>query len=730
MTCAGCATIAPMDPGPSAVERLRDMDRDLTREEMVWAESIDDPWTEPELQLRYTGMQDLCRDCAHRRTGFASMDEKCLCDRVRDPFAIYFNRLSVKVNNLEEQIELKEKAAGGGTGTVAREYRCRPSKENLEKLRSIFEQVHRYYVGWPYTWNRYINKYQFQKARDENFRKAFQDRDREYLALAGRADADPRDVRQARRRAEFAFGRLKEEYITNDLPHAGEVNALYMAHGLDEYHELLRREETLDPERTRSGRRKEVVIFVHGLSETRDSWGRFPILLAHEDTMPGGPADKYFKVYLFSYDTVEDSKSIGGFVRELDGFIKDILAREQVDGVHLIGHSFGAVLGLKYITQEMDPLLGDVDRTDAHAVAARILKAYRGGNVRRTVTSFIAIAGSLSGSEIANIAGDRFIPRERFFRRSLPLFRGGVPGYGDIQVRENQIGSMVNLDSFWKLDTECPLSPEGLLGFLADEEKGVAEPALAALRAAAVPVLCVEGDPVKLQSFLHKEGFLKIDKVLNIFRVDGVITIADSFRREEDDGLVKSYSANINHAYCVPPATDFGYRGAEVRYTDYGHFSICRANSREHHTYRYVTSFLNGSLLPQRDPDHHRIDLFGVLLRATPEGVDILKTPEAYFMPEERVVYSNNAKLVLSPLAVEWVADRDRGNAVWHAGPQWNWTTGVCFYEGRIRDHARSASVTFRLRAEGYEERLVTVPVRPGEVSYAVHVSLKKSGGA
>jgi len=593
LICAGCITTG-RTPRTVAVERIRDLDRKLADAERVWTEAIDDPWTEPDLRRHYGEMQDLCRECAGERKGFKTIEEKKLCDRVRDPYKIYFNNLCVKVNNLEKQIEIKEQLPTGESGSVAYEYRKRPSKENLEKLRGIFDQVHRYYVGWPYTWTRYINKYQFQKARDEHFRKAFLDRDREYLQLVSQAGFDPQDVLQARRRAEFEFGRLKEEYVTNDLPHAGEVNAFYKARNFDEYHRLSEEERALTERREREGRRKEVVIFVHGLSETRACWGKFPELLSREDVVNGDIRDRFFKVYMFSYATVEDSKSVEGFKKELDGFIRDILRDEHVEKVHLIGHSFGAVLCLKYLIYQNDAILEGVDRENPGAVAEALVKAYREGTIRQTVESFASIAGSLSGSEIANIAGDQFIPREQLFRRSLPLFRGGVPGYGDIQVRENQIGSAVNLTSFRRLDFESILSPPDLLKSLRDESRHTAEGATDELRSGNISTLCVVGDPVKLGSFLHKEGFLKAKELLNIFRMDGVFRVIDSFKREEDDGLVKSYNANINHTYLLTSGEDIGYKGASVRYTDYGHFSACDVTSREHLVYRYIVSFLTG----------------------------------------------------------------------------------------------------------------------------------------
>ena len=471
------------------------------------------------------------------------------------------------------------------------------------------------------------------------------------------------------------------------------------------------------------GRAKEVVVFVHGLSETRGSWGKFPELLAREDVADPTLKGKYFKVYVFSYDTVEDSKSVEGFKKELDGFIKDVIEKERVDGVHLIGHSFGAVLGLKYVNFAADRVLEGTDRTAPGAMAAALVRAYGEGKFRQAVKSFTSIAGSLSGSEIANVAGDRFIPKERLFRKKLPPFRGGVPGYGDIQVRENQIGSAVNLNSFWRLDTECPFDPYGLVRFLSPDHAPVEE-IVRRLREEKIPVLCIVGDPAKIQSLAHKEGFLKFGEVWKIFWIDGIVKIFNSFKREEDDGLVKSYNANLNHAYLLQSSEDIGYKEASVRYTDYAHFSICNVTSRDHPTYRYVVSFLEGALAPQMQPEHFRIRRFGTLMRVFPGCVDPNENPDAYFMPTGKVVYLKDRKLIMPALRI--MVDGAASQNVSLGSPQWNEMTGVCFREGELLNPAAPARVVYRVGAEGYIEKLVAVPVSPGEVSYAVNVVLER----
>ena len=131
------------------------------------------------------------------------------------------------------------------------------------------------------------------------------------------------------------------------------------------------------------------------------------------------------------------------------------------------------------------------------------------------------------------------------------------------------------------------------------------------------------------------------------------------------------------------------------------------------------------------DPARYRIELFGTLLRVFPETVDPVKAPDSYLAPEERVVYLKDRKLVLPALRVQPVAAGrgDGGPAsenVRLRRPAWNRMTGVCFHEGRVEDLSRPAKAVYRISADGYEDALVTVPVRAGEMTYAVNVSLKK----
>jgi hypothetical protein len=233
----------------------------------------------------------------------------------------------------------------------------------------------------------------------------------------------------------------------------------------------------------------------------------------------------------------------------------------------------------------------------------------------------------------------------------------------------------------------------------------------------------VIGDPAKIQSLAHKEGFLKLGEVWKIFWIDGTVKIFNSFRREEDDGLVKSYSANLNHTYLLPSGDDIGYKDASVRYTDYAHFSICDVTSRKHPTYGYVVSFLKGTPIPQMQPKHFRIRRFGTLVRVFAEGVDPYENPNACFMPQDRVVYLKDRKLIMPALKIEM--DGGASQNVTLGSPQWNETTGVCFYEGKVIDVRLPARVVYRVGAEGYAEALVAIPVNPGEVSYAVNVVLR-----
>jgi len=446
----GCASV----PGPISHDKeLRTLDARLDSVEAAWAKSIDDPYTKPELKKAYREMQCLCRNLHRRKGGFETAEEQRLCHRVEYPYTIYFNKLNVETNRLKEQLFKIRK-----DGTVSNEYMRRPSKDNEQKLRSIFEQVYRYYVGRPYSWHRYYSKYLFQRSRLDYFRKEFQERDLDYMKA--RASGAPEEVvKLAGKRAEFAYQRLKQECVDNDLPFAGEIGPFYRSRTLDDYHDRMLEDAEKNKKRRERGLEKEVVIFVHGLGQGRICWGDFPILLADDD-LYDTEADRFFKVYVFSFDTVEDSKSVEGFKNELAGFIDDILEDENVEKVSIIGHSFGGVLCLKYLVNTLDcPAAGGKWSPES---AGKVLPCYFEGTFRQKIKRFIGISPALSGSKVANINTGVFLRKRDLFRKRLPFMRGGIPFAGDIQVVELEIGSSVNLNSFERLDRERILDPPTL----------------------------------------------------------------------------------------------------------------------------------------------------------------------------------------------------------------------------------------------------------------------------
>ena len=684
---AGCA--AARHPASHEVE-LRQLDAKLDTAEEAWTGAVDDPYTEPKLRTAYQEMQCLCRRLHRRRGGFGTTAEQEICERVKYPFTIYFNKLQVEANRLKKQLFEIEK-----DGTAANEYMRRPSWENELKLKGIFDQVHRYYVGRPYTWHRYYNKYLFQRSRLNRFREEFEERDLEYLR-ARAAGSPEEEVEYCRKRAEFAYRRLKEKCVDNDLPFAGEVGPFYRSRSLDDYHKKLLEERENEKERTKRGLEKEVVIFVHGLGQGRGCWGDFPTLLADDD-LSDPAADRHFKVYVFSYDTVEDSKSVEGFKNELAGFIDDILEAEGVEKVSLIGHSFGGVLSLKYLVSRLDCPHEGAGGTEESA--GRVLNCYLDGPFRQRVRRFIGIAPSLSGSHVANIAGDMFVAKKDLYRKNLPLFSDGIPTKGDMQVFENQIGSDVNLRSFERLDTERILDPLTLAaqapGYkLSPDQRET-------LSSDEVKVLCVIGNP------WHP---------LDLGRI-------------ESDNFVKSYCANINQTFLVDvdARRDIGYQGAEVRYIGYSHFNIIDLDTRKHPSYRYAVSFLKDRLIPQARDNSEEIRYCMPLLRVFPPGVDARLYPDTTFRSHPTLYYLPRGKVALPPVRIGLLTGRDETVNVRMGAGRWNDLTGAFFQEGRIHGPGKPAWITYELSAEGYETKRVKLPLKPGQVTYAPYITLTKS---
>ncbi len=698
LSCAFAADKAnSVDPKESQVEEtLMQLRHDLDKAQAIWEESIDDPVSDRVLGKKYQEMQDLCRDLYKRKGGFATAKQKQLCEIAQFPYEMYRNELLVKVNNLRKQLFNIDTP-----GTVANDYYQRPSKSNLDKLRNIFEQVNKYYVGAPYTWNRYYHKFLFSRSRLEHARKIWEDRLTDYrVALQDKADGNALDI--VRDRAEFAFQSLKEESKTNNLPFCGQINAFYLSRNLQDYMEKDKEWDTIALARKQAGKSKEVVIFIHGLGEDRESWKKFPMLLAQED-IADASLDRYFQVYVFRFDTVEDSKSVEGFRRELDGFIKEILKEEGVDYVNLIGHSLGGVLSLKYFVQYIDDQVKeDALPRQEEAKTKKLADGYMDGHYRRPIARFIGIAPSLSGSEVANFMAGIFKRDPPLYERSLAPFQSGIPIAGDLQVLENQIGSRVNLNSFTRLDFERPLDPYMLLDFMSDKDR----------------------------SQYSSEQMEKLHdmQVKTMTIIGGLPIVVPLINRPEDDGLVKCYSANLNHIFMsdADAKSDIGYKSAAVRYIRSGHTQLIEVENRDHPTYGYVVSFLRDKLIPQKDSKADNVHDFICMLRAYPNYVSVDDNPDFCFYPEERVYFTKDERLELPGLQIRVLSGAEGSSNVHVSKSSWNPFTGVCYIEGEQENPDKPAWVSLELNAPGFQRKTVHVPVSGGLVSYAVRLALSR----
>ncbi len=678
-------------------ERLEHLRQDLDKAQSIWEESIDDPVSDAVLQRSYQALQDKCHELAKRKGGFATAREQQLCEIARYPYEIYYNEMIVKVNNLRKQLFEIETA-----GTVANDYYRRPSKSNLDKLRNIFEQVNKYYVGAPYTWNRYYNKFLFARSRLSHARKIWEDRLRDYKVAA----KEPRESNAldiARKRAEFAFQQLKKETQKNNLPFSGLVGAFSLSRDLNDYLQKEKEWVQCDLERKQAGRTKEVVIFIHGLGEDRDFWKKFPVLTVQEDLVVPD-MDRYFRVYVFRFDTVEDSKSVEGFRRELAGFIKDIFKTEEVSHVNLVGHSLGGVVSLKYLVQYLDEELQEHKLPkDAGEMAKMLLDGYLDGRYKRPIARFIGIAPSLSGSEVANFMAGLFKKDPPMFERSLAPFQSGIPIAGDLQVLENQIGSRVNLDSFTRLDFERSLDPYTLLDFLCEKDRA---------NISAEQMEKLHQMRVKTLTIIGKQPFT-----------------VPPFGGPEEDGLVKCYSANLNHIYMAEfnAKSDIGYKSADVRYVRMGHAQLMEVGDRNHPSYEYVISFLRDQLIPQKDTQAQDVKHFICLLRVYPGDYDLDDNPDFCFYPEEKVYFSKDQRYELPALKIQVRTDKGATSNATIQKSSWNPFTGVYFVEGTQSDKDEPAWITAELSAPGFETSVIHVPVSGGLVTYCVRLKLKRS---
>ena len=615
--------------------------------------TTDDPSVERVFRRRYHGLQDLCRRL-YRRHAFSSDEQERQAECVKDPYDVYRHFLFVYLDELATQLETRKDPSR--PFTLAEDYVNYPSQTNREQLQQLFFSINQYFDSKSYTWSRYIDKYKFQLARRNLFVAEWERAVKQYRERLRTKPGTPGErlaLDEARRSAEFTYRRLKKEAESNCLPYFSKVNAFYLSDGVSDYLEKVPLEATIEKERRRRGRKKEVVVFVHGLGECRSCWGEFPELLALED-MRTPTLQTYYHVYVFQYATQEKSKGVDNFVRELQGFIDQIKNEEQVRKVSIVGHSFGGVIALRYLVGK------DPDSSKPN---------------RESVQRFIGIAPSLHGSHLANLVVGMFRKKEKKFERNLPPFAKGMPfvgKMGDLQVVQNQIGSSVNLASFEVLDRGHVLTPA---------------------KGDSIEALTVIGDPWFFTDILLPGG------------------------RSEDDELVKTFSANLNHLFLSGPSADknIGYSGAAVRYTGMTHFRIIEAMDRKHMSYRYVLSFLQGKLLPQENPKRYGIKYFLLVLRVAPKGA---KAEERHFLPVEQ--RSPTGDLILPSLKIT--------TAGWEGAKlhneEWNKGAGVYYVEGHVPQAGADGRVAVKLEAEGYKTKELALPVKAGQVTYAVELVL------
>jgi len=635
--------------GYSYISELKTLSSRLHEAKDRWMDSLEDKYSEKALETAYKDMQSYCRDFLKKNSSFKTDVMGKLAEEVKYPYEIYYNDLYIEANRLKEQLFNITTP-----GTIANSYYERPSEKNFLNLKTLFDRIYQYYIGKSYSWNRYLNKYLFQKSRLERYLKEWIDSDEQYQLSPSRSN---REI------AEFCYNRLKEECQTNNLPWAGEVNAFYISKDFDDYYNVVLHQKRLERIRQEKGYEKEVMVLIHGLGEDRSCWKVLPELLANEDRV-NSDLKKYFKVYLFRFDTIEDSKSVLNFTRELSGFIREVQKIEEVSKVNIIAHSLGGVLTLKYLTKNTDPdfdLRPSGDEMRPLLPSAALMEGFLANRYRNNIKRFIGIAPSLSGSKVANAVVAIFKKPEAWFEASVKaLNTGDVPGKGDIQVEENQIGSSVNLDSFMRLDMERPLD--------------------------SVNTLIIIGTPPKTTSrgkdYRGKKAF-------------GI---------SEDDGLVRVYSANINHNYFKDNQVkeNIGYQNAELRYIPMGHFELVEITSRHHPTYKYIISFLNDKLVSQEVEKDFNIKTFGIVLRITP---------------------------AIASLKVELVKDAPSGasKGIVMQEQIWNKKTGAYFEHGSFTDDSlKEAKVVYRLKAKGYKSRIISIPVTRGQLTYAPHLTLAR----
>lgn len=682
----------------SYISELKTLASRLHEAQKRWMDSLEDKFSEEALARAYKEMQAYSRNFLKKNNSFKIEEMAVIAEEVRYPYEVYYNDLYIEANRLKEQLFNITTP-----GTVANSYYQRPSEKNLTSLKTLFDRIYQYYTGKSYSWNRYLNKYLFQKSRLEHYLKEWHYWDEQYRLSPSLP---------IRERAEFCYKRLKKEGETNNLPLAGEVNAFYLSRDFDDYYEELKQQEELDKIRREKGGQKEVVVLVHGLGEDRSSWKALPSLLAEEDAVNPG-LKKYFKVYLFRFDTIEDSKSVSNFTRELSGFIREVQDREKAEKVNIIAHSLGGVLSLQYLSKNTDPdfdLRPPRDEKRPLVSSAEVLEGFLADKYRNNIKRFIALAPSFSGSKVANVAVEMFRKPEAWFQESLKaLDKGDVPSKGDIQVEENQLGSAVNLDSFRRLDLERPLDPLNLAA-LPPVERKLSLSEKKGLEEKEVRALTIIGVPPRTTSRGEEDRGKK------------------EFGISEDDGLVRVYSANPNHNYFIDNEfrKNIGYQKSSVQYLPLGHFELIEISSRAHPAYKYIVSFLNDDLLPWEAEKPLAIQTFGVVLRVAPAEIE--EGRGIFFTIKPLAYYSQEKLMTLPALEIELVKDDpDFSPGIIMQEEVWNNKTGAFFAQGSFSNAENQGRVVYRLKAQGYKTRTASIPITRGQLTYAPHIVLEKN---
>jgi pimeloyl-ACP methyl ester carboxylesterase len=646
-----------------------------------WVYSTNDPNTERFFKRRYFEFQDVCRKL-DRKHAFRDREQEMKARWVVDPFAVYSEYLRAYLNEDAHQLETRENPTR--PFTMAERYLYYPNEGATKLLRNAYMLVDRYFAredavdAW--TWDLYINQTKFQWARKTLYVREWED----YLELyehyrnlkdkgLGRRAA----LREARRMAEFNYRRLKGEFPRNSLPYFSLLSPVHQSASFEDFFREREQDRVLREVRKEKGRKKEVVIFVHGMGENRSCWADLPELIDDADFYEPD-MDVYFNVYVWVYQTWAKSAGVELFSSDLEKFVDVVKKREGVEKVNLIAHSYGGPTCLRYMITK---------------------NAQTGRLNAESVERFIGIAPSLHGSSAANLAIDTFMPPPKKFQRRLPLFSNGMPlvgTKGDRQIIENAWGSTMNIVSFSRFDR--------ITADFGGEQRGP-------------KCLTIIGDPF---------WFNLVDP-----KVPPWILIPPKIGRIGTDQLVETFSANLNHIFLsgsAPPFENVGFDRSEVRLDSKKHFASIAVKSRKNHVYRYVLSFLRDELIPQIDPGKMVPRRFLAVVRAAPAWTDKVKAEDLPSWAKKHGVFFRRRRLAdetrkrsLPPLKVEITGEVPARIC----SRQWNNWAGTYLIGGKMKKGVEAASMPLRISAEGYKTVEIALPVKPNQVTYLVDLKLE-----